>query len=74
MATQTIPQQETTAIPGISRKNIERAGELISAVGEVLSLFISAPFGTHPEVKPPESMTPTEKAVTDAFRWGNPLF
>ena len=74
MATQTIRQQETTAIPGISRKNIERAGEHISAVGKVLSLFIFAPLGTHPEVKLSESMTPMEKAVTDAFRWGVPLF
>ena len=71
MATQAIRQVETIAIPGVS--TIERVGEFISAAGESLRLYIGAPFGIYAEGKLPESFSPREKAVIDAYRWGIPL-
>ena len=71
MATHTIRQAESIAIPGISRKNIERIGEFISAVAEDLRVHVGIPFGNYSEGKPPESVSPMEKAVFDVYRWGH---
>ncbi len=70
MATQIIRQQETGAIPGVPRINRERIREFFSAVGSVLRLHIGAPFGTYAVGKPSGSISPTEKAVIDAYGWG----
>ncbi len=70
MATQIIRQQETRAIPGVPRINRERVGEFFSALGEVVRLHIGAPYGTYAVGKLPESISPTEKAVIDAYSWG----
>ena len=71
MATQIIRHPKTIAIPGAS--TIEGVGEFISAAGESLRLYIGAPFGIYAEGKLPESFSPSEKAVIDAYRWGIPL-
>ena len=72
MATQIIRQQGANAIPGISRNNVERVGEFIGVVGEVLRLHFGAPFGTYAEWKFPENFSPREKSIVDTFRWGIP--
>ena len=68
MAAQTIRQREANAIPGVSRKTIERIGEFISVVGEVLMINIRAPFVAYAQGKRPESFSPREKAVIDPYR------
>ena len=70
MATQIIQQRETRGIPEVSRINRGRVGEFFSALGEVIRLHIGAPYGTYAVGKPPESISPTEKAVIDAYGWG----
>ena len=70
MATQIIRQPGTIAIQGVS--TIERLGEFISVSGESLRLYIGAPFGIFAQGKLPESFSPREKAVIDAYRWGIP--
>ncbi len=70
MATQIIRQRETRAIPGVPRINRERVGEFFSAVGSVLRLHNGAPHETHALGKSAGSISPTEKAVIDAYRWG----
>ncbi len=72
MAAQTIRRRETIAIPAVSGNNIERVGEFIGVVDEVLRLHFGAPFGTYAEWKLPENFSPREKAVIDTFRWGIP--
>ena len=69
MATQTIRQHETQSIPGISRKNIERFGDFITALGEFLGPYLCAPFVAYAEGQRPESISPMEKAGIDAYRW-----
>ena len=73
MATLTIRQRGANAIPEISRKTIERIMEFLSLVGEVLMMFISAPFIANAEGQLPESSSPREKAVIDPHSWHIPL-
>ena len=70
MATQIIRQQETRAIPRVPRINIERVGKFYSALGEVIRLHVGTPFGTYAVGRPSGSISPTEKAVIDAYSWG----
>ncbi len=70
MATQIIRQQETRAITAVPRINRERVGEFFSAVGSALRLPIGAPYETYAVGKSAGSISPTEKAVIDAYGWG----
>jgi len=74
MATQTIRQRETIAIPRVSGNKLERVGEFISVVVDVLRPYVCAPLVAYAERKLPETYAPMEKVVFDAYRWGMPLY